>query len=857
VDYKATVNPALLVDRYPLPKIDDLIVRLGESRLFSKIDLSQAYNQIVLDESSICTVINTHRGLFRYNRLVFGLASSPGIFQRIMCSVLGGIPNVEVFLDDVVIGGKDVSEHLQALEVVFSRLRRNGLKLKSSKCVFLVNEIKYLGYVLSKDGVKTDPDKVEAITKIPRPGNVTELRSFLGLINFFAKFVGQMSGRLVPLYKLLKKDVEWRWSNECEQAFEDIKRILSSAPVLAYYDPERPLTLTCDASARGVGGVLSQPNLSGRGERPVAYVSRTLTDAEKNYSQIHREALAIIFCVNKFHQYLYGRHFTLKTDHKPLVSIFGPHTGIPTMAASRMERWALILASYTFTIEYVRTDENGADGLSRLPVFQNGKTYPTAPEQTYLHFIQQALLLDYNEVCRQTARDPLVARVLRFIRDGWPRDCDIEGLQPFYNRKDELYEELGCVMWGHRLVIPEMCKERVLRMLHEPHMGIVKSKALARSYVWWPGVDEAVERMCRECAVCAAHADAPPRQAPSMWPWPDRQWSRIHLDFMGPILGKSYLVVVDAMSKWVEVFHMPSTTAGAVIAALCELFSRWGLPKQIVSDNGPPFSSTELRNYCQGLSIEHIFSAPYHPASNGLAEVTVKALKRVIKKAIHEKQDINKALWTYLLYYRNTTHSTTGQSPAMLLQGRRLRTKLDALKPDTASRVNKAQQQQRLAAGGAHRELNRSDDVWYRQYLKGEKWAPGQIVNRTGSGDYTVRGLDGCLLHRHVEQIRRRSSSTQSLAYPASGALEPEVRTNLSGIRVHEPNVEPSEATQGSPAVQPIEAASSAAVEPQGSHTPSPPGSPVFQDALPSVSPPAQVRPFRQCRLRGISRLNL
>lgn len=282
-----------------------------------------------------------------------------------MCNLLKGIPNVEIFLDDVIIGGKNKQEHLAALETVFSRLHKSGLKLKSSKCVFLVEEVNYLGYIISKDGIKTDPAKVEAIVRVPRPCNVTELRSFLGIINFYGKFITKLSDRLVPLYELLKKNKHW--SPDCERSFTEIKGILSSAEVLAHYDPKKQLFVTCDASSRGVAGVLTQAGADGS-ERPIAYISRTLNDAERNYSQIHREALAIIFCTNKFHQYLYGRHFILQTDHKPLVSIFGPNTGIPTMVASRMQRWAIILSAYTFDIEYVRTDNNGADGFSRLPV---------------------------------------------------------------------------------------------------------------------------------------------------------------------------------------------------------------------------------------------------------------------------------------------------------------------------------------------------------------------------------------------------------------------------------------------------------------------------------------------------------
>ncbi|XP_063535549.1 uncharacterized protein K02A2.6-like isoform X1 [Cydia strobilella] len=637
-DYKATLNPYLLVDRYPLPKIEDVLVNLNGNMYYSKIDLSQAYNQIELDESKRYTVINTHRGLFQYNRLVYGLSSSVGIFQRIMINLLGNIPNVQIFLDDVIIGGQTKTEHLQALEAVFQRLLTNGLKLRKNKCVFLAKEVIYLGYVVSREGIKPDTTKIKAILQMSQPRNVSELRSFLGTVNFFGRFIKNLSLILSPLYKLLKKEAEWHWSKECGESFAQVKQLLAGAKVLRHYDPSKRLIATCDASPRGVAAVLTQ--IGPDGERPVAYASRTLNSAEENYSQIHREALGIIFCVKKFHQYLYGRHFTLRTDHKPLVSIFGPHTGIPTMTASRMQRWAIILSAYDYEIEYVNTKDNCADGLSRLPNANETRNNlgDAIPEQTYLHFAQDALLLDYNKIKYYTMRDPVLARVLTFIREGWSDSCDFDTLKPYFNRKSELYDELGCVMWGHRVVIPEKCRDKVLRILHEPHMGIVKTKALARSYVWWPGLDEAVEAACRECAPCAAVASAPPRHTPRCWPWPTRAWTRVHVDFLGPFHGKTYLIVVDAMSKWVEVFQVPSTAAVTTIEKLTELWARWGIPKQLISDNGPPFTSTEFSNFLALDGVEHIFTAPYHPASNGASENSVKVIKQVIKKSSYRKK---------------------------------------------------------------------------------------------------------------------------------------------------------------------------------------------------------------------------
>lgn len=235
-------------------------------------------------------------------------------------------------------------------------------------------------------------------------------------------------------------------------------------------------------------------------------------------------------------------------------------------------------------------------------------------------------------------------------------------------------------MWGHRVVIPSSCRTKVISELHDPHMGIVKTKALARSYVWWPGIDEAMEAECRACAVCAAVADAPPAHAPRSWPW-------LHLDFLGPINGLTYLIVIDSCSKWIEAINMKKTTATAVIAVLRDLWAKFGLPKQTVSDNGPPFTSTELQTFLHHNGIEHIFSAPYHPASNGAAENAVKICKRVIKKTFKQNSDVDMALCRFLLAYINTEHSTTGDSPANILQGRNLRMRLDNLKPDRDSRV--------------------------------------------------------------------------------------------------------------------------------------------------------------------------
>ncbi|KAJ0173950.1 hypothetical protein K1T71_010096 [Dendrolimus kikuchii] len=400
-------------------------------------------------------------------------------------------------------------------------------------------------------------------------------------------------------------------------------------------------------------------------------------------------------------------------------------------------------------------------------------------------------------------------------------------------------------MWGRRLVVPQTCIGRVLNMVHEPHMGIVKSKSIARSYVWWPGVDEDVERMCRNCEVCASQADNPPQNAPSMWPWPNRPWARLHLDFMGPLGGKTYLVIVDATSKWIEIFNVHSTSARYTIDKLCELFSRWGLPKQIVSDNGPQFACKEFKDFTKSNGIEHIFTAPYHPASNGLAENAVRTMKRVIKKAIQSKQDIDRSLWAFLLHYRNVEHATTGECPALLLIGRRTRTRLDIIRPDREGRVFRAQQRQCEAAGGLTRQVSRGENVWYRQFQNREKWAPGKITDRLGARDFKVLTREGTLIHRHIDQLRKRPSGSLVPFSDMAEGSRSRIPYDLPQPRHHD-----REPVESSEDPTPINNPSEPQPEPSGLAQVHEQTSSISQQPSdPSANSLGPIRPVRLCRL--------
>ena len=321
-DYKVTVNQASETESYPLPKIDDILASLAGGTLFSKLDLAHAYQQIVLDdESKKVVTINTHivKGLYQVNRLPFGVASAPSMFQRIMESILQGLPNVSVYIDDILVTGKTPLEHLSNLDTVLTRLEQAGLRLKRKKCVFLLPVVEYLGYKISAQGIQPTEEKVNAIREAPTPQDVSQLKSFIGLVNYYGKFLPDLSNVLAPLYRLLQKETKWSWGDEQQRAFQEVKKLLTSECLLVHFDPDKELILACDASPYGVGAVLSHRGEDGR-EQPVAFASRSLAAAEKKYSQLEKEGLAIVFGVKKFHQYLFGRHFIISSDYKPLAT---------------------------------------------------------------------------------------------------------------------------------------------------------------------------------------------------------------------------------------------------------------------------------------------------------------------------------------------------------------------------------------------------------------------------------------------------------------------------------------------------------------------------------------------------------
>eukprot|EP00731_Ephydatia_muelleri_P034369 Em0057g1a len=712
-DYSVTVSHQLEPHRHPMPLPEDLMRKLGGGYGFTKIDLADAYNQIMLaPDSQKRLALSTHRGVLLQMRLPFGITSAPGYFQEIMDQLTSDLRGVAVYIDDILVSGTTATEHLQNLRALLHRLESKGLCCHLEKCVFAQPSVEYLGHILSGQVIAKGP-KVNDVMQMPAPENVSGLRSFLGSVQFYSKFLPNLATLTEPLHRLTKKDTTWIWGAEEQAAFQKLKDLLCADNVLVHFDPSLPVGISCDASEVGLGAVLFHRYPDGS-ERPIANASKTLTTTQRRYSQIQKEALAIVFALNKFHQFLYGRSFILVTDHKPLLVLFGPTKATPALAANRLARWALTLSQYQYTIEYRKTcDHSNADALSRLPVGPDARfdeEEDNADVDTVCIIKTVSLQLDPTDpgtMAKESAKDPVIANVMRFTREGWPPKDRREGskdddIEDFRKLAVSLSTAHGCLLYGSRLVIPHSLRPQVLQFLHLGHFRMQRMKQLARTAVYWPRIDAAIVDLCHRCTACIEHQAKPPKPANHPWMLPEKPWSRVHVDHAINFLG----------SNW---------------------NSRHGVEREE--------SSTSWR----------------------AAERLVQTFKQALSKSSLPPRA---ALQEFLMQYRRTPLADT-YSPSELLNGRQMRTKIDVLLP---SPPHIAQgKQAREATKSQEQELaTRVTPIYsvgspcYALYCgprrdKDPRWVPELVTKMFGTRSVSVRVVPrGGTWRRHIEQLRPR-----------------------------------------------------------------------------------------------------
>lgn len=606
--------------------------------------------------------------------------------------MISGLEGTAAYLDDILITGKTEEEHNERVVALFQRIQDYGFRVNGEKCSFLKQELKYLGMILNQEGRKPDQEKIAAIVRMPAPKDVSELRAFLGMINFYGAFIPTMRKIRAALDALLKKDTTFRWSPECQDSWRKLKEILTSDLLLTHFRPGLPLVVAADASMHGIGAVLTHRFSDGT-EKAIMHASKALTPTQQKYAQIEKEGLALIFAVRKFHRFIFGRQFTLLTDHKPLLAIFGKKSGVPVYSAARLQRWATLLLGYDFRIEYRKTTEFGqADALSRLIAHHEADREPEemviASIETEADdvFTDQVTFLPVTakEVAAHTNSDSELQQVVGYVQNGrWPDKLrQFQTSWHYANRRNSLSVNQGCLTSGERICIPRALQKRVLKSLHRGHPGATRMKRLARSHVYWPNMDRDIETQVKNCIRCEETAQDPAKQQLHTWPPPTRPWTRIHADFAGPVGNISYLIIVDAFSKWPEIITMKHTRGSDTIEKFEEVFSRYGNAELLVTDNGPQFTSQAFRNFCRLRGITQMHSAPYDPQSNGQAERFVSTLKRALAKTKTGEKP-QEVLDTFLMAYRSSPCDAApgGKSPAELFLGRSMRNELDLLRP--------------------------------------------------------------------------------------------------------------------------------------------------------------------------------
>ena len=794
VDYRQ-LNAVTVKDAFPLPRVDDSLAALSGSRWFSTLDLASGYWQVAMDantQEKAAFVIPS--GLYEWSVMPFGLCNAPSTFARLIELVLKGLhwKICLTYLDDVIVMGRTFEEELERLEQVFERLACAGLKLKPKKCFLFQKRVSYLGHVVTEEGITADPGKVEQVRTWPIPENSTEVKSFLGLASYYRRFIPNFAAVAQPLHKLTEAKTEFVWTGQCQLAFDSLKGLLTSGRVLAYPTREGKFVLDTDASDYGIVAVLSQ--LQDGVEKPIAFASRTLSKSERNYCVTRRELLAIVEFMKQHRHYLQGARFCVRTDHAPLRSVIRAKD-----PEGQLARWIEFLSTFDFEIQYRSGQQHqNADALSRRPCDDRCKWcvgWKAQKQVTFVHVGVQTEVHAPNQDSEQPANceGPVGDRcgtvkfepmwTSTFLREQQERDSYLKviiGWKKASERKP-LWEDVSpqsravkalwaqwdrllfrngvlCRKWEsdlgdqttNQVVLPESLRQTAFEAHHShmtaSHRGVRKTKSALQSRYYWPGLTSAVHSLVTRCHVCASKKTwGKKRRTPLKQYVVGAPMERIAIDILGPLpetprKNKFILVVSDYFTKWTESYPIPNQEATTVAEKLVDDFiCRFGVPRQLHSDQGTNFESKVFAEICKLLDIEKTRTTPLHPQSDGQVERFNRTLVEMLRGKIKEDQkDWDLQLPACMMAYRGAVHESTGVSPNLLMLGRELEVPLDVITeapPDASPlKIDYAQAvQKRLASAHdlARRPLNKAAMRQKRNYdkrLAGRPFSTGDSV---------------------------------------------------------------------------------------------------------------------------------
>lgn len=680
IDYRR-LNAVTIPDAYPLPIVTNTLDKLRDAVYLSTLDIKSAFWHIpVAKESRKYTAFSVlGRGHFQFKRLPFGLTNSPATWQRFADNIFGPElePHVFIYLDDIIIVTKTFEEHLKILKEIFKRIRDAGLMLNKEKCKFCANELKYLGFVVNKEGLQVDPDKVKAIVDIPNPKSVKDVRRMVGMASWYRRFIPNFATMVAPLTGLLKKNAKFSWSTECNNAWTDMKNCLISSPILSCPDFNRPFVVQTDCSDYGIGGVLTQ--MFEDGEHVICYLSRSLNKCERRYSTTERELLALLWCIEKLRPYLEGTTFTAITDHHSLLWLQKLEN-----PSGRLARTAIRLQQFKFNIIHRKgADHIVPDALSRLMDKEDCNDVPQVPMVTS---INKSCNIDNNPGnCNNLSDDPWLKDLAKRITENplkFPT-YRLEGNRIFKFIRHP-YPKLAGDAAQWRELVKKNDRSKLIKENHDSptsgHLGIFKTYNRLTEKYYWPKMKSDVVRYINRCNICAK--TKPEQKLPTgqmgTKSIANRPWESISVDIIGPLPRSTkgftfILVVLDIFSKFVRTFPMRKANTANIINHLeNDIFLIHGVPNNIITDNGVQFKSKAYENFLKDYNVKPAYVALYYAQANPV-ERTNRVIKTILTSYVSERQrDWDKYIHKVVCAINTAKSEVTQLTPYFINHGREM-----------------------------------------------------------------------------------------------------------------------------------------------------------------------------------------